>query len=538
MRRIEVKVSADKSIGELKHNWRYIGYDECNYTHTPDGEKLLEKFGQLEDAPYYFRAHHMLCNGNLHGVYKWGSTNVYIEDESGSVKYDYTVIDKITDIYKKYNGIPFFELGFMPMQLADDGKERTRWDWGTYGEYKNKNWSRPPKDYKKWRDLIFNLVSHCVERYGREEVLTWYWELWNEPDISYWSGTVEEFCKLYDYTEDAVHAALPEARLSGPATTGPTPGSNSAKFLDAFLEHCKNGVNYVTGEKGTRLDFITFHVKGGGFPFHLNPPKRTPSTKSFVFQVKTGCEIIKKHGYEDKEIVLSEADPDGWAAGGRFDNINMNFRNTEYYASYIASSYNNTEKIAKEFNMDVRPLAWSFMFVGERCFEGTRTFSTQGIDKASLNLFKMYAKMGYTELDFKSSGEIDILNQNIDSPEISGMAAKNNNGGVQVLIYSHHDDWDITESSEINLAVGGLTDGKEYRVIHYRIDGTHSNAYSTWLSEGSPDYPLGEQYDRIKARDSLEMFEDAKNIKVSGGKIQLDFAMPARGISLFDIIPE
>lgn len=326
---------------------------------------------------------------------------------------------------------------------------------------------------------------------------------------------------------------MPEARLAGPSTTGPTHGSNSAQFLDAFLNHCKNGTNYVTGKKGTRLDYITFHVKGGGFPFHLNPPKQTPSVSSFALQVKTGCEIIKKYDYENLEVVLSEADPDGWAAGGRFDNKNMNFRNTEYYASYIASSYYNTEKIAKEFNMDVRPLAWAFMFVAERCFEGTRTFSTQGINKASFNIFKMYAKMGYEEIDFRCE-EFDIF-ANPASPEVSGFAAKNEKGGVQVLVYSHHDDWDAKEASTVKLVIEGLADA-EYKVTHYRIDDKHSNAYSTWLAEGSPDYPTKEQYEKIKARDRLETYEPEKVMIPVDGKLLLEFAMPSHGVSLFDIV--
>ena len=51
-------------------------------------------------------------------------------------------------------------------------------------------------------------------------MISWYFELWNEPDIFYWSGTAAEYCKLFDYTEHAVHEVLPEARLSGPAVTG------------------------------------------------------------------------------------------------------------------------------------------------------------------------------------------------------------------------------------------------------------------------------------------------------------------------------
>lgn len=77
---VRVTMDASRWTGKLQHTWNYIGYDECNYTHSPGGIALIRKFGTLE-KPYYMRAHHMLCTGILHGFYKWGSTNVYIEDE-------------------------------------------------------------------------------------------------------------------------------------------------------------------------------------------------------------------------------------------------------------------------------------------------------------------------------------------------------------------------------------------------------------------------------------------------------------------------
>src|SRR3954447_3878787 len=103
--------------------------------------------------------------------------------------------------------------------------------------------------------------SPPVDRYGQDEVLTWYWELWNEPDITYWRGTPEEYNKLYDYTSDAVKRALPTARVGGPGTTGPG-SAKAAAFLKQFLEHCARGDNAATGKAGAPLDFITYHAKG------------------------------------------------------------------------------------------------------------------------------------------------------------------------------------------------------------------------------------------------------------------------------------
>ena len=130
-----------------------------------------------------------------------------------------------------------------------------------------------PKDYNRWRELIATVVGHLVDRYGAKEVETWYFELWNEPDLDYyWKGSIEEFCKLYDYTVAGIVDVLPSAYIGGPATTGPLEEANLLLF-GCFLSHCRNGNNYVTNEIGSRLDFITFHVKGGGFPFNLRPQR-------------------------------------------------------------------------------------------------------------------------------------------------------------------------------------------------------------------------------------------------------------------------
>jgi xylan 1,4-beta-xylosidase len=117
--KISIRVDAGQSLGELPHNWNYIGYDEINYTYTPEGRELLGKFMAMQEKPYYVRVHHLLCTGNTHGFYKWGSTNAYLEDEDGNPFYDWTVVDLVLDTTLQYGCKPFVELGFMPQHLAD-----------------------------------------------------------------------------------------------------------------------------------------------------------------------------------------------------------------------------------------------------------------------------------------------------------------------------------------------------------------------------------------------------------------------------------
>lgn len=539
--KVYVTVDASKWCGELKHTWNYIGYDECNYTHSPGGMELLEKLGKLE-KPYYARAHHMLCTGNMHGFYKWGSTNVYTEDEQGNPVYYFDLIDEMIDIWLRSNCKPFFELGFMPRDLADPSKAENGTRYQMPQEYQRVGWCQPPKDYHKWYDLIYNLILHLKKRYGETELKTWYFEMWNEPDIFYWRGTKDEFCKLYDYTEAAIHTAMPQARFGGPATCGMRKKDDRASlFLRYFLDHITNGVNYYTGEKGTRIDFTTFHTKGGGFVADTLVKKQLPSVQEFLANVETQASIIKEFGYEKLECVLSEADPDGWAAGGRYDNANLNFRNTNYYASYVISSYKNLYDLAEKLEMDIRPLAWAFMFEAERCFEGTRTFSTQGIDKAVLNLLKFLSHMGRQRVLLSSSRDLDPLTfqdnyGTREGPEIDGWATMDNSDAIQVLLYCHHDDWDLHQTYDVSLTLCHLPMDGKVNLRHFRIDADHSNAYGEWVRQGKPNYPNEGQRNAILARSGLEFCEAPQTVLVHEGRLTHKFTLPTHGISLIEIV--
>jgi xylan 1,4-beta-xylosidase len=543
-KRVQIHVDAGAWLGELAHNWNYIGYDEINYTYVPEGQELLAKFMELQEQPYYVRAHHLFCTGNCHAAYKWGSTNAYLEDDAGNPIYDWTFVDLILDTILKFGCKPFVELGFMPQDLADMERYDSTKDNGRLQNYQTYGWACPPKDYRKWYDLVFNLVRHCLERYGRAEAATWYWELWNEPDLDYyWKGSIEEFNKLYDYTVAALKAACPEARVGGPATTNPVLGRRAAEFLDAYLDHCANGTNAYTGQKGTALDLITFHVKGGGYradPKHR--PEAPPSVKQILSDTRTGRAIISKYPmFKDLECVLSEIDPDGWAAGGAWDNRNLNFRNTEYYPSFVAAAFDKVSAFARREKWDLKLLSWAFMFVGERCFEGTRAFSTQGIDKAILNLFRMYARMGTREIRFESTGAKDPLTYadrwgRAEAPDISGFATLSGSKGLEVLIYNHHDDWDLSGEYTIELEIAHLPFSEHELILkHYRIDRSHSNAYTEWVRQGKPMYPAPGQRAAIKSREGLELLTPPQKITPDGGKIQLSFALPIHGISLLCI---
>lgn len=253
-----IQVNFDKNIAKMKPIWAWFGYDEPNYTYMKDGQKLLTEISKLSPVPVYVRAHNLLTSGDGTPALKWGSTNAYTEDANGKPIYNWKIVDQIFDSYVKRGMKPLAQIGFMPEALSTKPfPYQHKWKPGVRYEEILTGWAYPPKDYKKWGDLVYEWVKHSVARYGQAEVESWYWEVWNEPDGAYWKGTQAEFFKLYDYAADGLKRALPTAKIGGANVTG-----GGTRYLDAFIKHCLNDTNYVTGKIGSPLDAVLFHAKG------------------------------------------------------------------------------------------------------------------------------------------------------------------------------------------------------------------------------------------------------------------------------------
>lgn len=332
---VTIRVDLAAARGPWKPVWGFFGYDEPNYTYMKDGRKLLAELSALSPVPVYIRAHNLLTSGNGTPALKWGSTNAYTEDASGRPVYDWKILDQIFDTYRDAKVKPLVEIGFMPEALSINPKPyQHTWPKGSLAT----GWAYPPKDYARWAELIYQWVRHSVERYGAREVESWYWEVWNEPNISYWRGSAEEYHKLYDYTADAVKRALPVARIGGPHSTGP--GSpKAAEFLRALLEHCLRGKNYATGKTGAPLDYIGFHAKGS--------PKVVDDRVQMAIQkqamdVARGFEVVASFPeLRNKPVIIGESDPEGCAACSARVYPQNAYRNGTMYSSYTAAMANN-----------------------------------------------------------------------------------------------------------------------------------------------------------------------------------------------------
>ena len=175
---VSIYVDTQKVKGPMTPIWAWFGYDEPNYTYTKDGIKLLSELAASSPVPVYVRAHNLMTTGDGSGALKWGSTNMYTEDTNGNPVYEWTIIDTIFDTYVQRGMKPLVQFGFMPEALSIKPQPyRHHWEPGKPYDDIYTGWAYPPKDYGKWAELVYQWVRHCIERYGRHEAASWYWEL-------------------------------------------------------------------------------------------------------------------------------------------------------------------------------------------------------------------------------------------------------------------------------------------------------------------------------------------------------------------------
>jgi xylan 1,4-beta-xylosidase len=522
---VVIHVDTSQKLGGVRSRvqpiWAYFGYDEPNYTYAPNGAKLISELGDLLPSAVYIRTHNLLTTGDGMPALKWGSTNAYTEDASGKPIYDWTITDRIFDIYLAAHARPFVEIGFMPEALSIHPQPyRHTWPKGGI----DTGWAYPPKDYAKWGELVYQWARHCSEKYGSAEASSWYWEVWNEPDIMYWHGTAEEYDKLYDAAVAGVRRALPNALVGGPASTGPG-AAHAAEFLRQFLEHCD--------QTGAPLDFITFHAKGR--PQMVDGNVRMGISHELRDAAK-GFEIVASFAkFRKLPIILSEADPEGCAACSAKEYPQNAYRNGTLYAAYTAAAMDAMLQLAARYQINLRGLlTWAFEFEGQPYFAGFRTLATNGVDKPVLNVFRMASMLhGDTlRVDNPASLPLDeLLEQGARGKVTVGARASVADRSATVLLWNYSDDSTATTAPVVELRLDGLQ-SKHMRYWRYAIDETHSNSYSVWKAMGSPQTPDAAQYRELELSGKLQFADPPRKVAAKDGKLQSSFTMPPQSVSL------
>ena len=482
--RVSVRVDAGNVRGVLPRPWRpMIGSEhlalllrEGGPGGSHVGDELAEAFRivRRELGTSFVRAH-----GILHD-----SLGVYREVD-GQPVHDFTRVDAMLDRLLATGLRPIVELSFMPRDLARD-PDRTVFMYGGI--------ISPPRDDDRWTDLVRGLVGHLADRYGRDEVADWAFEVWNEPNLGlFWDDAESAYLRLYDASAAAVKAVDPRFRVGGPATA-------AAAWVDDLLAHCS--------ATGTPIDFVTTHTYGMP-PLDLRP-------------------ITARFGRPDLPLWWTEwgVSPSHGAA------INDSPWGAPLVARGMRSAAGRLDALSYWVASD------HFVELGEagQLFHGGFGLLTIGnLRKPRFWALALLEGLGGAEVACELEGDGA-------GSLVEAWASLDADGRVSVACWNGTleqagADGDPRLDRTVALAVSGLVDGRSYELRHWRVDATHSSIRRRWEELGSPAWPDAAGWATLRAADRLELLEPVREIAASDGRIDVELLLPMPAISRIDLAP-
>ncbi len=485
-----ITVNGNTKQGTVPHFWsRCVGTGGAQLCLRKEWKEAA-KIGVKEAGFQAFRGHRILS-----------ASNPLIWNGSGTPSYNWTTFDQIYDFLVDSLGtVPVVELSAQPKALETSGE-----------------WS-PPNNLSVYRDMIEKVVAHCLERYGKERVSKWYWEVWNEWDYTgFWSkGTEQQYYEMYKYAVEGATKAFPDVKIGGPSTTG-------SHALRDFLNYCKSN--------NIKVDFVSNHAYGGG----ASGPNADPVVERDDNRRRS--DEIKNFG--KKLVSMNTEFNSSYEGQGGKTGANCYSMDNHINAPYVVKCI---KLILDDHTAGTHqlPEVFSYWVISDVFDEGSYIenhnmvpfgqvfglINYQGIRKATFNAFKLLHMMGTIRLSLTGGTG--------DADGVDGFATINEEGTqVAVIIYNFYKVLSITGTDEVNLTVNNLPFPQgEVEVRHYRIDETHSNPYSVWVNQGKPVKPTNAQWDEMRAASELAELNPKKTINYSGTAYIENFTLPRQSVSM------
>jgi xylan 1,4-beta-xylosidase len=397
---------------------------------------------------------------------------VYDEDASGNPIYNFSYVDEIYDGLLKNGVRPFVELSFMPQKLAAEDIHQAFW---------YRPISSPPKDYAKWDALMRKFAEHLVARYGIDEVSTWYFEVWNEPNLDFWAGKPAEstYYQLYDETAKTLKSVSPRIRVGGPATA-------QAAWVDKFIAH--------TAAQNVPVDFVSTHVYGN------DKSEDVFGTTEDIPRTQMVCRAVKKV----HDQIQASAKPTLPLIWSEFNASYMNetdITDSIYMGPWMAGTIRDCSGLVDMMSY------WTFSDVFEEqgvvkkpFYGGYGLIAAYDLPKPAFNAFKMFHMLGDTKIS--ATGD-DIL------------ATKRADGTLAIALWNLATVRDQTKPKDVTLQINS---SRAKHASIYRLDADHGSLLKAYAAMGSPIYPTREQLDQLKAAAQLPPPE---NVAVKNGRLQL-----------------
>jgi xylan 1,4-beta-xylosidase len=411
---------------------------------------------------------------------------LYDEDQHGRPVYNFSYIDQIYDGLLENGVRPFVELSFMPQKLASKRIAHRFW---------YKPITASPKTWSRWEDLIFRFTKHLVDRYGIEEVVKWYFEVWNEPNIHFWSGKPKEstYYKLYDCAAHAIKRVSPHLRVGGPATA-------QAAWVDRFIKHCV--------EKHVPIDFVSTHIYANDKPKDIFGKKAKIPRKEMV------ARAVRKVNEQVKFSALPDL-PIHWTEYNASYKTEVSITDAPFMGPWLAETILNCDGLLTTLAY------WTFSDVFEeqgvvkRPFYGGYGLIAAGhIPKASYNAFKLLHMLG---------------NERIKLESPSTIATRRNDGSLGIAVWNYAPPNKAGSQRTVILVIKGLSGSNQVRI--HLLDRYSGSPLEHWKRMGSPPFPTSEQQRQLRAAAELSPPEVHP---MRGGTATLD--LPPHSLALIETI--
>ena len=424
----------------------------------------------------------------FHGMFN-DDMAVVARRKDGSLAFRWAQVDKVLDALQRLGLRPRVELSSMPVALASGATTIDDWQWNV----------TPPRDYAEWGQLVGAFASHCLDRYGLDEIAQWYYEVWNEPNINFWTGSQNDYWKLYDVSAAALKAVSPRLRVGGPV-------SARCAWVGEMIAHCST--------KGVPLDFISTHI----YPqdeWVLYPDRKGSPHKPGMFvpdMVRGVRETVRRSAMPNLEVHMTEWDsvvptPDGQQLW------NLNPSSSDSFSAAATAC-----DLALAVDGDCEVFCWwdaSDIFeeggMAQSEFSGSYGLLTlNGIPKAALNAFRFLNRLRGGRLELKHEALAAGCN----------LVATAGDGSLQVLLW--YRDLSVYGVGTPQPWAGTLelpwAEPAKPVLVQERITAGAGSCYETWKSLGSPQNlsPIERHLLQVHAAPEAQVFHpDAGNGQVT-----------------------
>ncbi len=419
----------------------------------------------------------------FHGILD-DEVGIYTEDSQGRPVYNFSYIDQIYDGLLATGVRPFVEIGFMPNQLAASHTLHPFW-------YRPN--VAPPKDWRRWDDLVAAFAQHLIDRYGADEVAQWYFEVWNEPNLDFWAGQPkqETYWELYDHTARALKKVNPRLRVGGPATA-------QAAWVDAFIRHC--------AQKQIPVDYVSTHV------YANDTAQDVFGTQEDIPRDRMVCRAVDKVHSQIKSSPMPNL-PLIWSEFNASYKNEPDVTDAIYMGPWLADTIRRCDGLVDSMSY------WSFSDVFEEqgvvktpFYGGYGLIAEDDIPKPAFNAFKLLHKLGDERIQLDSE---------------SALLTRRKDGALVLVVWNYVSPEDSGSPKQITLQLKG-TNAKH--VLISRVDVSHGDIHAAYEKMGGPRYPTQTQIQQLQQAADLPAPE-ARHLESE----QFRLTLPSHGLAVIEI---